>query len=681
MKRLNVKKTYIFSYVAVILSILFVAGAALIGYGMNALKETMTRAQLERARLAAVDLETQLDSYRQVRNRIKANRVFQPSYQRRFYTRRLELIDAFSGYESDLLTDAQLYLLYGSDETIYFGRTCANWETLCRLYWNIQPDAALHAQLVEETDALLRPDVLGGDLLLTLPFELGSSGERQHMCLFIRISQKVIGERLARVSGLVPGEFSAAVDGRLVLGEEELKWRTVESEEGRVTIGLSGISGAAYAQLGRTQAVLLWLCVCFFAIGIGAAVWMAIRQYRPIADIHRKLGGGKDGNELAFIDRAISDALRENDRAKRDIVNQMDSLITQSEVIEHQASQLRRQLVLLLLLGVYRTEREVPGELLMTFRKPKFAVLTLHGDEGCMDIREVEACESERWRLFAVPIARQTRLAVLANLTDHDDLFDLVTLLGRRLGGGVTISAGGVVDLMQVSVSFVQCSNDARVLEKGDADDFLLGAECRELFTAIRSGSAESARACADALNAALPKGMATLELRRAYFALLKKLRNLADEIGGVIDESHATALMLSLTPQQFAESLTSCVADLMEREEGAEHGGEDSEDRRLVEYLDRHACEPDMSLSKMEEEFGVAPKRITAIIKRETGMGFREYVVYQRIERAKLLLMNTRLSITAIAEMCGYDNPSYFIRSFKSVTDMTPGQYQRDGE
>lgn len=61
--------------------------------------------------------------------------------------------------------------------------------------------------------------------------------------------------------------------------------------------------------------------------------------------------------------------------------------------------------------------------------------------------------------------------------------------------------------------------------------------------------------------------------------------------------------------------------------------------------------------------------------------MGFREYVVYQRIERAKLLLMNTRLSITAIAEMCGYDNPSYFIRSFKSVTDMTPGQYQRDGE
>ena len=31
MKRLNVKKTYIFSYVAVILSILFVAGAALIG--------------------------------------------------------------------------------------------------------------------------------------------------------------------------------------------------------------------------------------------------------------------------------------------------------------------------------------------------------------------------------------------------------------------------------------------------------------------------------------------------------------------------------------------------------------------------------------------------------------------------------------------------------------------------
>lgn len=59
--------------------------------------------------------------------------------------------------------------------------------------------------------------------------------------------------------------------------------------------------------------------------------------------------------------------------------------------------------------------------------------------------------------------------------------------------------------------------------------------------------------------------------------------------------------------------------------------------------------------------------------------MGFREYVVYLRIERAKLLLLNTSLSVNVIAEMCGYESASYFIKSFKAVTGMTPGQYQKE--
>ncbi|MBQ9132534.1 MAG: helix-turn-helix transcriptional regulator [Clostridia bacterium] len=82
------------------------------------------------------------------------------------------------------------------------------------------------------------------------------------------------------------------------------------------------------------------------------------------------------------------------------------------------------------------------------------------------------------------------------------------------------------------------------------------------------------------------------------------------------------------------------------------------------VEEVARHAG---MSVSALEEKF-----------RRVTGLSVYRYFITMRMEHAKQLLGGTGLSITEIADVCGYDNLFYFCNAFKKHSGMTPSQYRK---
>ena len=47
------------------------------------------------------------------------------------------------------------------------------------------------------------------------------------------------------------------------------------------------------------------------------------------------------------------------------------------------------------------------------------------------------------------------------------------------------------------------------------------------------------------------------------------------------------------------------------------------------------------------------------------------------KMNRAKELLDQTSHSIGKICEMLGYDNQSYFIKTFKNIVGVTPSEYR----
>ena len=64
-------------------------------------------------------------------------------------------------------------------------------------------------------------------------------------------------------------------------------------------------------------------------------------------------------------------------------------------------------------------------------------------------------------------------------------------------------------------------------------------------------------------------------------------------------------------------------------------------------------------------------------IYKKKTGTTIVQYINHIRIEKAKILLFTTKLSVEQIAATVGIVNPNYFFRLFKKITGETVGQYR----
>ncbi|MBQ0022035.1 MAG: tetratricopeptide repeat protein [Prevotellaceae bacterium] len=64
--------------------------------------------------------------------------------------------------------------------------------------------------------------------------------------------------------------------------------------------------------------------------------------------------------------------------------------------------------------------------------------------------------------------------------------------------------------------------------------------------------------------------------------------------------------------------------------------------------------------------------------IKAITNMDTTHYIRLQRLNKAKYLLTNTKLSMGEIQAECGFESPSYFSRAFKSEFDISPTEFKK---
>lgn len=95
-----------------------------------------------------------------------------------------------------------------------------------------------------------------------------------------------------------------------------------------------------------------------------------------------------------------------------------------------------------------------------------------------------------------------------------------------------------------------------------------------------------------------------------------------------------------------------------------------------VLEYIEKNFCQNDICLSKIAEELSLSANLISRIVKEASHRSFSEYITYKRIQRSKELLADGSMSINAVSEAVGFTYPYYFIRKFKELEGVTPGQY-----
>lgn len=129
------------------------------------------------------------------------------------------------------------------------------------------------------------------------------------------------------------------------------------------------------------------------------------------------------------------------------------------------------------------------------------------------------------------------------------------------------------------------------------------------------------------------------------------------------------------------------CAASLMkifyfiikQQNEGAStaKGKEENKILPIVQYIEAHYFENDLSLKKISEKFFFSPPYLSRIFKKVMNISPSKYIIELRIKKAQEMLQSNCFKISTIAYACGYSSPYYFSLEFKRAVGISPSKYQ----
>lgn len=106
---------------------------------------------------------------------------------------------------------------------------------------------------------------------------------------------------------------------------------------------------------------------------------------------------------------------------------------------------------------------------------------------------------------------------------------------------------------------------------------------------------------------------------------------------------------------------------------------GELSLRMRMADLLEEHLADSGFSLSAMASELNYNLSYLSTLFKRYFGGNFRDYLLDLRLERAKILLLSTRMKNYEIAAAVGIDDPNYFSVCFRRKYKKTPKEFRME--
>jgi LacI family transcriptional regulator len=94
------------------------------------------------------------------------------------------------------------------------------------------------------------------------------------------------------------------------------------------------------------------------------------------------------------------------------------------------------------------------------------------------------------------------------------------------------------------------------------------------------------------------------------------------------------------------------------------------------VRYIREHACHG-INVADVVKHAGLSRTLLERRMRRAIGRTPGEEIIRLRFNRVKRLLVETKLSLAAIADRCGFEHPQYMAEAFKRLFGMTPGSYR----
>lgn len=460
-----------------------------------------------------------------------------------------------------------------------------------------------------------------------------------------------------------------------------------------------------YAEVHAVRRFLLFVLALCLLLGLGTAAIMSWRNYRPIRAIldvlrpSRAAGQRREGDELAQIMESARQAMYEN-RHLQAFMEQNEGLI-------------RGNMLRLLLFGrVTGQEREEILEKLGYPPESAYAVLALDIETvaaagGIVALAAAKAIQER----FGLPVAEweDGRLGVLLALKSGGDAEAAALSASREIqnhldrGFQIPASVGFSLaqecgDIPRAFREAVQAADYrivggrsaitsyARIARADDSYYYPLDVE-RQLINHVKAGDGEAAAAVVDEIcdenfnRRCLPVNL----VRCVFFDLMGTAMKVLQELNiagdQVLGSEPVEQVLARVDTAMGMRGELKRIFGLICRWITERHESHNTSLRQeVLAMLEAGFGDPNLTLALVAEGVNVSSSYLSRFFKDQTGYNFADYLNRLRIERAKALLSDHRLTLNEIAGSVGYLSANTLIRIFKKYEGVTPGQY-REGE
>jgi AraC family transcriptional regulator len=135
-----------------------------------------------------------------------------------------------------------------------------------------------------------------------------------------------------------------------------------------------------------------------------------------------------------------------------------------------------------------------------------------------------------------------------------------------------------------------------------------------------------------------------------------------------------------------FLDSIEQAMAVALVKDRAVRHrpvqmyrGGLGSARMRRIRELVRARIEDDLSLDEMAQSVGLSTAHFARMFRKSTGETPHQFVLRQRIERAKVMLRAPGARVLDVAVACGFRTQQHFAQVFRDVCGVSPTEYRRD--
>jgi AraC family transcriptional regulator len=99
---------------------------------------------------------------------------------------------------------------------------------------------------------------------------------------------------------------------------------------------------------------------------------------------------------------------------------------------------------------------------------------------------------------------------------------------------------------------------------------------------------------------------------------------------------------------------------------------------RKVKELVDAN-MEDDLSLDEMAQSVDLSTAHFARMFRKSTGETPHQFVLRQRIERAKAILRDRAVRVLDVAVACGFKNQQHFAQVFRDACGISPTEYRQN--